>query len=241
LSEKKITVEVAGAKEELERMKKEMEKITKEHAEEKTRLEAEVAKGKEDAKEKEKLAKTLKDLADKEFAEKKQELLNRVEQDKENLGEERYDDLVERINAEEFGPPQLDATMQMLDFLSDAITSVKEKYKPVEDDQTKQKAKTPSGKATIKTKTVGEDETIFTREYEDPKQFVEDLYSAWRNEKDPNKKAEYNEAINNIWRKIWRTEVDSIRTGARTFPDSKMVLDKETENFLKEKEKMRGY
>jgi len=210
LSEKKITVEVAGAKEELERMKKEMEKITKEHAEEKTRLEAEVAKGKEDAKEKEKLAKTLKDLADKEFAEKKQELLNRVEQDKENLGEERYDDLVERINAEEFGPPQLDATMQMLDFLNDAITSVKEKYKPPEDDKTKQKAKISSG-------------------------------SAWRNEKDPNKKAEYNEAINNIWRKIWRTEVDSIRTGARTFPDSKMVLDKETENFLKEKEKMRGY
>jgi len=242
LSEKTIKVEVAGAKEELERMKKDMEEVKRKHAEEKAKLEADVAKGKASEKEKEKLKKTLKDLADKEFDERKQELLNRVEKDKENLGEERYDDLVEKINSEEFTPVKLDATMQMLDFLNEALTAAKEKYETTQSTETKtgKTKKTPAGKATIKTKT-GEEENIFTREYADNegKQFAKDLYAAWRNEKDPQKKAELNEAINNVWRKIWRAEVDAVRSGSSSIPDSKLVLDKATENFLKEKKKMR--
>jgi len=243
LSEKTIKVEVAGAKEELERMKKDMEEVKRKHAEEKAKLEADVAKGKADAKEKEKLQKTLKDLADKEFDEKKQELLNRVEKDKENLGEERYDDLVEKINSEEFTPVKLDATMQMLDFLNDALTAAKEKYETAQSTETKtgKTKKTPAGKVTIKTKTGGDEENIFTREYADNegRQFAEDLYAAWRNETDPQKKAELNEAINNVWRKIWRAEVDAVRSGSSSIPDSKLVLDKATANFLKEKRKMR--
>lgn len=238
MAEKTIKVEVAGAKEELERMKTEMERIKKEHADEKTRLEANVAKGKADAKEKEKLQKTLKELADKEFEEKKQELLNHVEGSKENIGEERYDDLVERINSEEFTPVKLDATMQMLDFLNEAITAAQEKLMPKEPTG-KGKTKKPAGKATIKPKiTGGEKDDIFTTEYDDPRKFVDELYKAWRTEKDPDKKAELNEAINEIWRKIWRTEVDAISHGRSTFPDSKFMLDKETEKYLKEKRKM---
>jgi len=255
LSEERVVrVKVDGA-EKLEELKEKHkateEKYQKEINEYKKKLEDAEAKSGEA----EKYKKTLEELAQKEYEEKKEATLSTLEERRAVLGDEKVDELKEMID--EGGPEKLDRVMYWTDSLAEALIIAKEQVeKELKDagltrediekgkeSQKKQKKKVSKGSISLlpALRKRGEGD-IWSREYDDknPAEFVNDLYTAIRTETDPVKKEKLEEARDNLWRLLWEGEVKSYRRSGRSgieFP-REYILDPEARKILKRKGKL---
>jgi len=244
-----IKVSVEGGKAELERMKKRMEEIEEANNKKIAEMQKELDKSKADAEKAEKLEKTLKELAQKEYEEKSEEVKKTLEEKRELLGDEKVDELLEKL--EDGGPEVLEKVMFITQSMTDALSIASDRVKKeleaagiTQKDLDKSKAdkkKKPSTGVVSLLPTIrkgGED--IWTKEYEDAYEFVTDLYAAHRNETDPTKKARLNDAISELWRKLWEGEVKEYRRSGRSGINfqREFVLDPEARKILKRKGKL---
>jgi len=248
--ERVIKVNVAGGQKELERMKKRMEEIEEASNKKIADMQKELDKSKASAEKAEKLEKTLKDLAQKEYEEKNEEVKKTLEEKRELLGDEKVDELLDKLDTG--GPEVLEKVMFITQSMTDALSIASERVKKeldaagiTQEDLEKKKGektkkKVSSGVVSLLPTISKGGGDIWTREYEDAYEFVNDLYSAHRNEADPTKKAKLNDAISELWRKLWESEVKEYRRTGRSGINfqREFVLDPEARKILKRKGKL---
>jgi len=245
-----INVNIKGGTKEIERLQKEMKRIEKEREKETAEYEKKIAEAGGNKDEVERLKGILKELADKEFEEKRTELRKTVEESESLIGKDKLGELLDEIDDEEFTPERLEKTRIMINTFKQAFEVAQERMKKEledagladtlgkrkEEDKDKKKA-ISKGVASMLPSLKGLD--IWTREFDDPRDFVTALYTSIATEKDPIKKQKLQQARDNLWRLLVKAETKQFRQSGRfsDFP-STMILDKEAERILKEKGKI---
>ena len=245
---KKIHVSLEGGKAELDRMRKRMEEIEQGKDAEINKLQEELEKTKLTAEKAKELQETLDKLAEQEREEKRAEMKTTIEGSREKLGDEKTDELLEQL--EKADAKELERIM----FVATSLTDAWDKAKQLVDEQLtkagltqksvevkikekeKQKKKPSTGTVTL-LPPLKKGDSVLTREYEDPFQMVEDLYTAIRTETDVTKKQKLEEVRDELWRKLWEGEAKEYRRTGRYNINfqREFVLDPEARKIMKRK------
>ena len=226
--ERRIRVTVDGATKQIEELQKELQQLKEEKEAEVAEWKKKAEEAEEGSAEAEKYKEIVAELAKKEYEKEKGLLVEAVDNAVENkfLTDERaneFKDILAEAEEKGEGPQRLNEIKFMINSLKEAYQVVGDKMKQdlaeagiTEGDITRGKERLQrtkprsSGSVSLLSKGVGGD-SIWSKEYESAKEFVLDLYTAIREEKDPIKKQKLEDARDELWRKLWQSEVQEYK------------------------------
>jgi len=225
--ERTIRVKVDGTAKQIEDLQKELQQLKEAKEAEVSEWKKKAEEAEEGSAEAEKYKEIVAELAKKEYEKEKGLLVEAVEKSVEDgfLTDERaneFKDILAEAEEKGEGPQTVDKIKFMMNSLREAYEVVGKKMKEdleaaglTEGDITRAKERTqrtaPSkGVVSLLPRGKGGD-SIWTKEYENAKDFVMDLYDAIRMEKDPLKKQKLEDARDELWRKLWKSEVQEYK------------------------------